>query len=296
MRSFSSEKVRHLILRADSGDALPDALVRELRDQAVTCGWLRASGVLRDVELRAFRGELGSLGPPRRIEGLVHVVTLEGSVGLHAGDVSLGLRAVLARETDRGLETLAGEIVSARVVALEAIVTALDELAVVRALDTEAGVWLLGEAALTSVAAPSPVEAERPRAPSPAASSPAAPPPPPEPAWSDAVALTTPAEVARDAPARRNPSLAGASSSSPAMPQRPARSAQREVDDGVMPEPGDVVDHFAFGRCEVLKSDGDRLHLRTKDNRVKEIALEMLRVTPLPEEDGHRRYRLDRRL
>lgn len=296
MRSFSSEKVRHLILRADSGDALPDALVRELRDQAVTCGWLRASGVLRDVELRAFRGELGSLGPPRRIEGLVHVVTLEGSVGLHAGDVSLGLRAVLARETDRGLETLAGEIVSARVVALEAIVTALDELAVVRALDTEAGVWLLGEAALTSVAAPSPVEAERPRAPSPAASSPAAPPPPPEPAWSDAVALTTPAEVARDAPARRNPSLAGASSSSPAMPQRPARSVQREVDDGVMPEPGDVVDHFAFGRCEVLKSDGDRLHLRTKDNRVKEIALEMLRVTPLPEEDGHRRYRLDRRL
>jgi hypothetical protein len=46
----------------------------------------------------------------------------------------------------------------------------------------------------------------------------------------------------------------------------------------------------------VLKSDGDRLHLRTKDQRVKEIALEMLRVTPLPEEDGHRRYRLDRRL
>ena len=274
MRSFTSEKARHLVFRADAGDALPDALVRELRDQAVTCGWLRASGVLEDVELRAFRSELGKLGQVRRIEGPVHVLMLEGSVGLHAGDVSLGLRAVLARETDRGLETIAGEIISARVVALEAIVTALDELAVARALDPVAGVWLLGEAAVTEAAAPAAAA--------------------PEPAWSEAIAAS-PADVAREAPARRNASLAGASSSSPAIPQRPVR-VQREVDDGVMPDAGDVVDHFAFGRCEVIKSDGDRLHLRTKDNRVKEIALEMLRVTPLAEEDGRRRYRLDRRM
>jgi predicted DNA-binding protein with PD1-like motif len=234
VRSFSSEKVRHLILRADSGDALPDALVRELRDQAVTCGWLRASGVLKDVELRAFRRDLGTLGPARRIEGLVHVLSLEGSVGLHAGDVSLGLRAVLARETDRGLETLAGELVSARVVALEAIVTALDELAVVRALDADAGVWLLGEAALTTAAAPAPPD--KPRAPAPpeppspqvasAASAPALA-TPTAPAWSEAIAVAAPSDVAREAPARRNASLAGASSSSPAIPQRPVRLQRR---------------------------------------------------------------------
>ncbi len=39
----------------------------------------------------------------------------------------MGLHAVLARETDRGMETLAGEIVSARIVALEAFVTAFEE-------------------------------------------------------------------------------------------------------------------------------------------------------------------------
>jgi hypothetical protein len=61
-------------------------------------------------------------------------------------------------------------------------------------------------------------------------------------------------------------------------------------------ETGDLVDHFAFGRCEVLKSDGDRLHIRLpKDGRAKELALEMLRVTPQAAVDGKRLFRLDRR-
>jgi hypothetical protein len=79
------------------------------------------------------------------------------------------------------------------------------------------------------------------------------------------------------------------------IPQRPARP---ELDlDTPVPEPGDVVDHFAFGRCDVLKSDGDRLHLRVhKDQRIREIALEMLRVTRLPDEGTGRRFKLERRL
>jgi hypothetical protein len=60
------------------------------------------------------------------------------------------------------------------------------------------------------------------------------------------------------------------------------------------------VDHFAFGRCDVLKSDGERLHLKVhKDGRIREIALEMLRVTPLEEgEEGSdkRRFKLERKL
>ena len=39
-----------------------------------------------------------------------------------------GAPALVAREGDRGLETIAGEISAARVVALEAIVTCLDDL------------------------------------------------------------------------------------------------------------------------------------------------------------------------
>ena len=59
------------------------------------------------------------------------------------------------------------------------------------------------------------------------------------------------------------------------------------------------MQHFAFGKCEVMKSDGDRLHLRVgKEGRVREIALEMLRVVPLDADPTvrPRHFRLDRRL
>ena len=83
------------------------------------------------------------------------------------------------------------------------------------------------------------------------------------------------------------------------MPVRPMKPAAAEEEEHLYPEPGDVVEHFAFGRCEVVKSDGDRLHLRVgKDGRVKEIALEMLKVAALPPVEGAsgKHYRLDRKI
>ena len=83
-----------------------------------------------------------------------------------------------------------------------------------------------------------------------------------------------------------------------AMPQRPPKPAVAE-EEQIYPDAGDVVEHFAFGRCEVVKSDGDRLHLRLgKDGRIKEIALEMLKVTSLPPVEGSsgRHFKLDRKL
>ena len=60
-----------------------------------------------------------------------------------------------------------------------------------------------------------------------------------------------------------------------------------------------MVQHFAFGNCEVLRSDGDRLHLKVgKDGRIREIALEMLKVTLLDEDPNARprHFKLDRKL
>jgi hypothetical protein len=45
------------------------------------------------------------------------------------------MRALLAREGELGLTTLAGEIESARAVAVEVLVTVLDDLALERSLD-----------------------------------------------------------------------------------------------------------------------------------------------------------------
>jgi hypothetical protein len=62
------------------------------------------------------------------------------------------------------------------------------------------------------------------------------------------------------------------------------------------PEPGDVVEHFAFGRCVVLKTDGDRLHLRAdKDGRILEIAPRMLRLAVVDADSQPRRFRLERK-
>jgi predicted DNA-binding protein with PD1-like motif len=276
---------RHLLLRASAGERLPEALTDKLRDEVVTCGWLRASGVLHDVELRAFDAELGTLGRARRIAGPVQVLSLESSIALSDGEPSFTLRALLARETDRGLETLAGEIVSARTVALEVLVTALDDISIGRELDPAAGVWLLGAGASSgsprAVPVPAPHAATAPRA------------------WSSALHAS---ERAEPEPARTPPTPPTAAASAPSLtgamplPQRPVRPA---LDlDALAPEAGDFVDHFAFGRGEVLKSDGDRLHLRVgKDGRIREIALEMLRVSRLEDSpDGKRQFRLERRI
>jgi hypothetical protein len=252
------------------GERLPGALLVALREQGVACGWVRASGVLDDIELR------GSIGtPPRHIAGRAHAITIEGSVGLTAGDVTVGLRAVLVHPSEGGTETLAGEITSARIIGLEAIVTALDDVAAGRALDANTDVWLMGEVVAL---APPPAAAPRAKA-----------------EWSEAAAVSA---EPPPAPARRAPptvtQVIGA-----AMPQRLVRPAAvvEESPSFVAPEVGDVVEHFAFGSCEVIKSDGERLHLKLdRDSRVKEISLEMLRVTPLASDGPNRRFKLDRKL
>jgi predicted DNA-binding protein with PD1-like motif len=286
--SFSvhrSEKSRHLVLRASAGENIPDALATKLRDEQVACGWLRASGVLVDVELRAFDAELGTLGSTRRIAGPVQVLALEGSIGLVDGEPSFSLRALLARETDHGLETLAGEIASARVVALEILVTAFDDLALERTLDEPAGVWLLGTRSSSSAPARVMMKTQ-----------PAAPPAPPI-AWTSALEASERAVEREPQRARPTATFSSNASSAP-IPQRPARPPAVETEDGPLPEPGDSVEHFAFGRADVVKSDGDRLHVKIhKDGRIKEIALEMLRVSRLEDaEGGKRRFKLERRM
>lgn len=272
MKGSASEKSRHLVLRAEQGELLPDALVAALREHGVACGWVRASGVVTDLELRAFRSETGTHAAPRKIAGPVQLVSVEGSVGLASGTPSVCLRAIVARETDGGLDTLAGEIAAARVVALEVLVTALDDVAMPHARDPRAGVWLWGPDGQAKGGAP--VRA-------------------PEPAWAEAMQASA-ADAGRRAPTATAPT--GTQAGSAGIPARPARPQQVDSESPV-PEAGDIVDHFAFGRCDVVKSDGDRLHLRVgKDTRVREIALEMLRVTPLPQEGDKRVYKLERKL
>lgn len=322
--TVTTANARHLLLRLDNSVQLPAALLDALRDEVVTCGWLRASGILTDVTLRAFDPNTGMPGAERRLTGPVHALVIDGSIGLSGGDVSCGLRAVLSRETDNGIETIAGEIESARAVAVEVLVAAFDDVAATRQRHAT-GISLL-DATSTSLrvaAVPAPAAAPAPAAvpaapapapaPAPVVAAPVEPPPAPAPA----APTTTWAEAIQEAsapppPPPPPPAPAPAVSSNVPKPSptfmpgvsgnvmpRPVKVTKAAEDEQLYPEPGDIVDHFAFGRCEVIKSDGDRLHLRLgKDGRIKEIALEMLKITLLPPEEGQtgRFFKLARKL
>lgn len=285
--TVTTGNARHLLFRLTDAARLPDALLGRLRDEVVLAGWMRASGVLHDVKIRAI-----GANAPRTLTGALQAITIEGSVGLSQGDVTVGLRAVLSRETDNGLETIAGEIVEARVGALEVVVTAFDEVTATRQAGP-GGVWLLDPTG-SQQARPAPAP------PAPAPSAPAAPAAPasPEPAPIAPAAIASPPsdpELTKPSPPKPSPTFMSA-----AIPPRPVKPASTMPDEEqIYPDAGDVVEHFAFGRCEVVKSDGDRLHLRLgKDGRIKEIALEMLKVTPLPPVEGAagRHFKLDRKL
>lgn len=91
---------------------------------------------------------------------------------------------------------------------------------------------------------------------------------------------------------------ANASSSWAAAAQAAATAhATPASDEPAEPEAGDLVEHFAFGLCEVLSAEGDRLMLRERgrNGRAREIRIDVLRVHPPTERDGKRLFRLSRR-
>jgi hypothetical protein len=261
------ERTRHYVLRLHEGDTLPETLLKQLRERRITGGWLHLTGVLTDVDLVAYSAELEGPGGTKRLNGKVQAVALDGSIGIADGGVALSLRAVLGRESDLGLETAAGQLVRARVIGLEGWMTSLEETVVPRSLDKSAGISLLRDDAIVSAPALAAV-AGRSDAPVVAAAPPSAP------------DVTAPA-------------------ASPVRPPGALRLPRpvEDAEDVPCPLAGDIAEHFAFGTCEVLKSDGDRLQVRmVRDGRISEIALEKLKVTVLPADGTTQRFRLSRKM
>jgi hypothetical protein len=102
------------------------------------------------------------------------------------------------------------------------------------------------------------------------------------------------AEKAAEPPASPStPGPAWAAQAHAATPLRPAESD----DEDVWPDAGDLVEHFAFGLCDVLMASDDRLKIRDKNGpgRVREIRAEVLRVHPPVAKDGKRLFKLERK-
>lgn len=82
-----------------------------------------------------------------------------------------------------------------------------------------------------------------------------------------------------------------------AAAQAVAADLAEEDDEPQRPERGDLVRHFAFGLCEVLQDTGDRLKLRDLHGpgRIREIAVDMLEISPAPAHNGKRVFKLSRK-
>ncbi len=77
-----------------------------------------------------------------------------------------------------------------------------------------------------------------------------------------------------------------------------AEAAQEEEpEEPEMPDVGDRVEHFAFGLCNVVGSDGERLRIRSLEGhgRVREISLSMLEVGRPVASGGRRVFKLLKR-
>jgi hypothetical protein len=118
----------------------------------------------------------------------------------------------------------------------------------------------------------------------------------PAPRSSEAV-VPPPLEAAAQAPRAFSPKPGWAMAAA-ASARSSAASSNGDADDPELPDVGDLVDHFAFGRCEVVASEGDRLRLRDvkPPGRVREVSVEMLRVMAPTDVDGRRLFLLARRI
>jgi hypothetical protein len=242
-------------------------------------GWAQASGHVEGVELKAA-GE--STDPTRALRGRWTLVSL-------VGPTSGPFTATLSRATDTGLELVGGTLVRARSAGVNA--------------------WLV-TAGAPAIATPIASTSQNPSTMT--ASSYASPPPrAAEPARVVEVAPSTPADRRTVSSTDRAATPPAAPTPAPATSQPEAArpvgwnavataselaAEQAEADeDAKSPHRGDLIDHFAFGLCEVVTEEGDRLKLRDirGPGRIREIVPEMLIIKgPTVHESGKRLFRL----
>ena len=72
--------------------------------------------------------------------------------------------------------------------------------------------------------------------------------------------------------------------------EREGAAANWDDVEPVMPARGDIVNHRQFGRCDVVRVDGEHISLRKPDRRVVQLGLAILVFEPAGEHDGKTVY------
>jgi predicted DNA-binding protein with PD1-like motif len=261
MKVIEAQRTRHLVLRIDRGEELPAALQRALNEAGAQSAWVEGFGTLEAAEVAVFDARLRSYAKGRRFEPGGDLVSLAGNVTQLDGGSCARLFATLARESDAGLTTVAGELLWARAFSLELHVTVFEDVSLGRVADERTGMLALvqasggGEPKARAAATSEAVSTPRAAAPAQRAN---------ESAPSPAVETRTGMGSGMEAPQHLSP---------------PRREKPKEDPGEVYPEVGDIANHFHFGECKIISSDGDKIRLQQlKDLRVREVALGALKT------------------
>ncbi len=288
---IESRASRRLIGRLDRGVSLFEALLGVCRDQRVRTAEIRALGSFESVEVAEYDQATRVWKPGRTFAGGLEILNLTGNVSERGGQLALHAHASVMRDRDNGVEVLGGHLVSARVFALEFVIEAFDDVILRRGSDAATGLTLWTEALTV------PVEGERAPAPRPAAAAaPAAPPPAPAPAPEPASAPRSRAfepHAPEEPPARVPSATMSWSDVAQASARKPTEAEALAQDEDVALEPGDILIHPTFGRCEVQRIEGgyEFAHVRLRNGRLVRLSLDILKVAREGTENSHRVFR-----
>lgn len=272
-----------LLVTPARGEDLVAAVASALAQHAVGNAWIVGHGTLDEVEVRDGETTRTFATPSR-------VVALHGRA---IGGTTLVLSATVSRSTVRGPELLVGDVVRARAGMLEVMITPLitapaTEVGEARDHPSEGGVRGDGgdrDDGDDREVAPA---LER------AAAKPAIDPTSPWGALAKASAEAAASPVRVPTRVVAKPASPPTALPTPAAPVPPRRIAR--VEEETYPDVGDVLDHFAFGRCVVLRSDGDELLVQNPTSgRTRTIRLSALQQHGPFDEEGKRLYRLTQR-
>lgn len=135
MLHCASHRSRRVVARVDGGQPLHEAVAWLARWEKADAALVRGAGT---VEAASFAPAPGAAEAPRPAEGVLELVSLEGSVTTVAGAAHVVLRAVVAGP---GGAALAGRLAAARAIAVELVLDVLDDVH----LDREPGEGAAGE-------------------------------------------------------------------------------------------------------------------------------------------------------
>ena len=280
----------------ESGHELIEAFTQICAERNIRSGVLHAIGNLADAEIAHFDMKRRVYRMVRRISAPMELIQLSGNISIIQQQPVVRANVILARDNQEhggAIDVLAGSLVRAKVLAVEFTIEAHDGATLKRISDPDTGLPGLelggGAPALAGIttgapaaAAPMTLQAKW-NTPTPAVSpKPASAPPTFSPPFVQADRDETVPRI----PLQRPPSI-----------EEEEEEEEEELnniallDDDFELRVGDYLNHPRFGECEVqrISEDGEHIAVRTSDQRLIELGLEVLHINFVQEKEDERR-------